>query len=268
MEDKALLSTLAGSILDEEPIDWSAAESTAHHSLKPLLDELKVVEALARVHRSIPEPTARDDAPLKQWGHLHVLERLGSGAFGAVYRAWDPRLDREVALKLVPARPHGAGDTASTIIEEGRLLARVRHPNVVTIYGAEQIGERVGLWMELIRGRTLAQIVREGFVFSERESVRIGVDLCGAVEAVHRAGLLHRDIKAQNVMRGRRRPHRADGFRHGARHGGGGRVRLRWNAAVSGARDFRGTRGDRAKRCLQPRHPASLSRNRLVSGPG
>lgn len=201
MEDEALLSALAGSILDDEPIDWSAAESTAHQGLKPVLDELKVVEALARVHRSIPEP-ARDDADLKEWGHLHVLERLGAGAFGAVYRAWDPRLDREVALKLLPARRQGADDPASTIIEEGRLLARVRHPNVVTIYGAEQIGERVGLWMEIIHGRTLAQIVREGFMFSERESVRIGVDLCGAVEAVHRAGLLHRDIKAQNVMRG------------------------------------------------------------------
>ena len=135
------------------------------------------------------------------WGHLQILEPIGRGAFGDVYRAWDSRLDREVALKLIPASlPIAGASPAASIIEEGRLLARVRHPNVVTIHGAEQIGDRIGLWMELVRGRTLEESLRAGSTFTPSEAIRVGGELARAVAAVHAAGLLHRDIKAQNVM--------------------------------------------------------------------
>ena len=133
------------------------------------------------------------------WGHLRLLERIGRGAFGEVYRAWDTRLDREVALKLLPA-PAAKGGLASSIIHEGRLLARVKHPNVVTIYGAEQIDDRIGLWMEFVRGRTLEQVVAEKGVFTATDTARVGIEICRAVSAVHHAGLLHRDIKAHNVV--------------------------------------------------------------------
>jgi eukaryotic-like serine/threonine-protein kinase len=81
------------------------------------------------------------------------IERIGRGAFGQVYRARDTRLDRDVALKLLPADSDGE-TRASSIIEEGRRLAQGRHSNVVTIHGAERIGGQVGLWMELVKGRT------------------------------------------------------------------------------------------------------------------
>jgi serine/threonine protein kinase len=118
-----------------------------------------------------------------------------------VYRAWDTRLDREVALKLLPAGSSSGDRPASAIIHEGRLLARVRHSNVVTIYGAEQISDRIGLWMEFVRGETLEQILKQRTVVSTTEAVAIGVELCRAISAVHDAGLLHRDIKTHNVMR-------------------------------------------------------------------
>ena len=136
---------------------------------------------------------------MTHWGHLRTLERVGRGAFGEVYRAWDTRLDREVALKLLDA-PSAGENSSSSIIQEGRLLARVRHPNVVSVYGAEQIGPRIGLWMEFVRGRTLKQIVDAGGTFTGPEAAAIGIDLCHAVDAVHGAQVLHRDIKAQNVM--------------------------------------------------------------------
>lgn len=148
-------------------------------------------------------PPADVETPPERWGPLKVLEPIGAGANGVVYRAWDPRLDREVALKLVPASASAEpGSSASSMLRERRLLARVRHPNVVTVHGADRIGDAVGVWMELIRGRTLGDLVRQGRVFPPREVARIGLEIARAVEAVHNAGLLHRDIKTQNVMRG------------------------------------------------------------------
>ena len=200
-----LVPDLARAVLDGTPIDWAGAESSADEASRPLLAELRVLAALADVHRGLPPhdqtppPTGDRGDTLTHWGHLRALERIGRGAFGEVYRAWDTRLDREVALKLIDADPAISDGSSSSVIHEGRLLARVRHPNVVTIYGAEQIGARVGLWMEFVRGRTLKQIVDDGKVFSGAEAVQIGVDVAHAVAAMHSAGVLHRDIKAQNV---------------------------------------------------------------------
>jgi serine/threonine-protein kinase len=207
------LADLARAVLDGAPVDWASAESSASGDERPVIRQLRVLEGLAAVHRREPPnaPTrswtpevftnpALADVP-ERWGHLKILERIGRGAFGAVYRAWDSRLDREVALKLLPA-PRAFHDRASsTIIEEGRLLARVRHANVVTIHGAERIGDQIGLWMELVRGQSLEQLLQRGTTFSAEDAIRIGVEACGAVGAVHAAGLLHRDIKAHNVIR-------------------------------------------------------------------
>jgi len=134
------------------------------------------------------------------WGHLQVFEPVGTGSCGDVYRAWDKRLDREVALKVLSSGVPGAWQPGSAVIEAGRRLASIRHPNMVTIFGAERIDERVGLWMEFVRGRTLEQAFHDDRTFTETEVTRMGVELCGAVSAVHAAALLHGDIKAQNVM--------------------------------------------------------------------
>ena len=211
MQDDAELHQLASAIADGAKVDWESTESgAADESIRPVIRELAVIAAISEVHGSVPLPgeppaatSAADSFPemLATWGTFRLLEKVGEGAYGEVYRAWDTRLDREVALKLLPP---GFGDEAApatSIIEEGRLLARVRHPNVVTIYGAERIDNRIGLWMEFVKGRTLEQILEQGTVLSPSETVAIGLELCRAVSAVHGAGLLHRDIKAHNVMR-------------------------------------------------------------------
>ena len=235
-----LIEDLAGAILDGTAVDWGSVDSDAVQADRPVIAQLKAIAALRLVARDgervgigTPDPSTSSGSPRAtprgegvpygntvpyEWGHLKVLERIGTGAFGEVFRAWDTRLDREVALKLLPdesavkGRPAASAEApaakdgrpqpvpASAIIEEGRLLARVRHPNVVTIYGAERIDGRIGLWMELVNGRTLEEAMRGGARFTVTEVTRIGVELCGAVEAVHAAGLLHRDIKTQNVM--------------------------------------------------------------------
>ncbi|MPY89524.1 MAG: protein kinase [Luteitalea sp.] len=139
--------------------------------------------------------------PPQTWGHLRLLEKVGEGSFGEVYRAYDTQLSRDVALKLLRADARTRTSLAERLLHEGRTLARVHHQNVVTVFGAEEHGGRVGLWMELVEGRTLAESVACDGPYSAREAALIGQDLCRAIAAVHGAGLLHRDIKAQNVMR-------------------------------------------------------------------
>jgi serine/threonine-protein kinase len=193
------LNDLAAAILDGTSVDWQTVDASASEAERPLLEELRVLATLAEVHRAqrgSGEPTRR----METWGHLRVLEPIGSGAFGHVYRAWDSRLDREVALKLLPAQSDVGSARRSSIIHEGRLLARVRHPNVVTIHGAERIGDIIGLWMERIDGETVEQRLARESPIRPSEAIQIAVQICHAVAAVHRAGLLHRDIKAQNVM--------------------------------------------------------------------
>jgi serine/threonine-protein kinase len=206
------LGALARAVLDGQPVDWASAESTADPAAKPVVRQLRLLEGLAAVHRHDPRKTRTVSwAPKlfaspkladisQRWGHLRILERIGRGAFGQVYRAWDERLDREVALKLIPAGRAAAERASSQIIHEGRLLARVRHANVVTVYGAEQIGDEIGVWMEFVRGRNLEQLLAQGKEFAAAEAADIGLEVCSAIAAVHRAGLLHRDIKAHNVM--------------------------------------------------------------------
>jgi len=130
-----------------------------------------------------------------RWGALECRRRIAGGSFGEVYLAWDPALEREVALKVLPA----AG-RSHTVIQEGRLLARVRHPNVVTVYGIDEHEGTVALWMEWVEGLTLTQVLTARGLLGGHEASLIGIDVCRAVAAVHKAGLLHRDIKAQNVM--------------------------------------------------------------------
>ncbi len=149
-------------------------------------------DALGHEEMSAP-PTARN-----RWGPLELRHRLGVGSFGEVWLAFDPRLQREVALKLQHARN---AEHSSRWLEEARRLARVRHPGVVTVYGAEVHDGQAGMWMELVRGRTLEERLRREGWCGAREAALVGIELCGALAAVHAAGLAHGDVKTRNVMR-------------------------------------------------------------------
>ena len=201
------LIALAESVADGSTPDWVTAESSARSPYeRALIARLRSISDLARLQASLSaggDPLAAfADPPLMppfKWGPLDVRELVGSGRFGDVYRAWDPRLRRDVALKLLRGRDGDAID--DDVIEEGRLAARVRHPNVVTIFGAQRIEGRTGLWMEYVEGHTLeAELSEQGPLDAERLTA-VAIELCAALGAVHEAGLVHRDVKASNVMR-------------------------------------------------------------------
>lgn len=196
-DDKAL--SIAARIADGSAIDWTAADAGAPDAV---VDELRAIAALATLHRAPSDwPADAGAPPVANWGPLTVLGPLGEGLFGRVYRAWDPRLHRQVALKLLHAQAVHTSDSPISAIDEARLLARVRHPNVLTVYGAESIAGQVGIWTEFIDGHTLDRVLADRGPLPADEVVAIGLDLCRALGGVHAAGLLHRDIKAQNVMR-------------------------------------------------------------------
>jgi serine/threonine protein kinase len=192
------LEELAEAVLLGSPVDWASAESSAGELHREKVRQLRVLAAIAQLHRRVDHEVPEEAPGLGRWGRLELLDSIGRGSFGEVYRAWDPKLDREVAVKLLKndRLPEGA-----TVLYEARLMARVRHPNVVTVYDADEIDGRVGLWMEFIHGRNLEEVLREKTRFDDREVTRVGIELCRALSAVHDAGLLHRDIKAENLMR-------------------------------------------------------------------
>ena len=131
--------------------------------------------------RGSSEPPTEAPSPARTWGDFRLISELGRGGFGRVYHAWDPTLTRDIALKIVRLPDATA---AATALHEGRMLARVRHRNVVTVYGAQQIGEEVGVWMELIRGRHLSQLVREQGPMGAEEATVVGISVCQALAAV------------------------------------------------------------------------------------
>lgn len=205
MEPADPLGQLGSQVADGEAIDWAEVRSSAADADLGAIAQLQALERIARAHDSdtiaTDAPATGTDRPsaVFEWGPVQVLERVGAGSFGDVYRAWDRALNREVALKLLRTRV--ADSTTADVLREGQLLARVRHPNVMAVYGAREEDGQVGLWGEFLRGRTLADIVEADGTFAEAEAALYGISVCRALAAVHKAGLLHRDVKAQNVMR-------------------------------------------------------------------
>lgn len=188
------LVRIAEAIAEGWTVDWTW-EERAHLEDGPFLERLRILRSIV----TAVSPGSDDGGAeaIGVWGRLRIRAKLGEGAFGEVYRAYDPLLDREVALKL--SRAKGASNTEPFVLE-ARRLARVRHPNVLVVHGADVLQGRVGIWADLLEGRTLAERLASEGSLSPREAASIGADLCRALSAVHREGIVHRDLKASNVM--------------------------------------------------------------------
>lgn len=135
----------------------------------------------------------------RQVGRFELRRVLGQGAQATVWLAHDPRLDREVALKLLdPA----AGASVDEWLAEARSVARLTHPNVVPVFEADQAAGQPYLVFELVEGRTLAEAMRARGAWHAREAVTLVLGILKGVAAAHAQGLVHRDLKPSNVLLG------------------------------------------------------------------
>jgi eukaryotic-like serine/threonine-protein kinase len=135
-------------------------------------------------------------------GRYRLRERLGAGGFGVVWRAHDEVLRREVAVKRIPL---AAGEDGERATREALASARLAHPAIVALYEACPAEDAFYLISELVDGDTLAQLIAEDEL-SDSQVLQIGVALCSALEHAHERGVIHRDVKPQNVLV----PHGAD----------------------------------------------------------
>jgi predicted ATPase len=131
-------------------------------------------------------------------GPYEIVSPVGSGGMGEVWRARDTRLDRQVAIKVVPAS--FASDTSRLLRfeQEARATSALNHPNIVTIYELDQIEDERFIVMELIEGRTLRVLIDEPMTFDA--IAQLGSQMAKALAAAHAAGITHRDIKPENIM--------------------------------------------------------------------
>jgi serine/threonine protein kinase len=131
-------------------------------------------------------------------GTYEVVERLGAGGMGEVWRARDARLGRDVALKLLPDDVAHDPDRRRRFEREARLLAALNHPSIATLHGFEQADGLLFLVMELVEGRTLAEKVLAG-PLPMTGALDLARQIADAIEAAHERGILHRDLKPQNI---------------------------------------------------------------------
>src|SRR4051812_5715551 len=146
-----------------------------------------------------PPSVAAPDATLpRQIGRFEVRARLGAGAFGAVYRAYDPQLDREVALKVPHATALDNPKRVERFLREARAAAQLRHPHIVPVFDAGRDGATYFIASAFIAGKTLAQALDNG-PLPPRSAAAVACDLADALAHAHEQGIVHRDVKPANV---------------------------------------------------------------------
>src|SRR5262249_49674960 len=136
-------------------------------------------------------------------GAYRLINLLGAGGMGEVWRAEDLRLLREVAIKILSDAIANDPEWKARFLREARTIAQLNHPNIATIYAIEQEGDKVFIVMELIEGESVTSILARG-PMEPREAVRIVRQVAEALEEAHAKGIVHRDIKPDNVIVSRR----------------------------------------------------------------
>ena len=134
----------------------------------------------------------------KTISHYKILEKLGEGGMGVVYKAQDIQLQRLVALKFLPPHISDHAEEKARFIHEAQSASALNHPNVTTIYGIEESPEGLFIAMEYVEGKTLKQVI-EKEALSIKKVLDIGIQVCEGLAMAHEKGIVHRDIKSDNI---------------------------------------------------------------------
>ena len=162
-----------------------------------LLGVATATQSVASPSKNTPPPSVEEIAA--HFPELEVLEMIGVGGMGAVYKARQPKLDRFVALKILSRDLAGDPSFAERFDREARVLARLKHPNIVTVFDSGMAGPFAYLMMEFVDGVNLRQAMRAGR-FTPPEALTLVQDICSALKFAHEKGILHRDIKPENIL--------------------------------------------------------------------
>ncbi|HTY58197.1 MAG TPA: serine/threonine-protein kinase, partial [Bacteroidota bacterium] len=131
--------------------------------------------------------------------HYKIIEKLGEGGMGIVYKAQDTKLDRPVALKFLPQHMTSDAVEKERFVHEAKAASALNHPNITTIYEIDEVDGNMFIAMEYCEGRTLRQIV-ESEQLSVKSVLDIGIQVCEGLAMAHEKGIVHRDIKSDNIM--------------------------------------------------------------------
>jgi len=135
----------------------------------------------------------------KTISHYEVVEKLGAGGMGDIYKALDPRLNRSVAIKVLSTANSGDPERRRRFIQEAQAASGLNHPNIITIYDIVSQEDTEFMVMEFVAGRTLADLIPAGGLGAAK-TLQYGVQIADALQAAHAAGIVHRDLKPGNIM--------------------------------------------------------------------
>jgi len=135
-------------------------------------------------------------------GQFRILQKIGTGGMGSVYRASQPAMNREVAIKILHPKLAGRKDLTSRFRREARAMSQLTHPNTVRVFMYGELEEDGSLYivMEMLDGKNLNQRVRRGGPMPVNKAIPILVQVCGALQEAHEMGIVHRDLKPENIF--------------------------------------------------------------------
>jgi len=131
--------------------------------------------------------------------HYKILEKLGEGGMGVVYKAQDTKLDRIVALKFLPKHLLCDQEAKTRFVHEAKAASALDHPNIATVYEIDEAEGECFISMAYIKGKSTKEVIKEKKLSIE-EILKIAIQVCEGLTAAHEKGIVHRDIKSDNIM--------------------------------------------------------------------
>lgn len=193
-EEKEATTKLTAPVETAEP-------TTTRKGMKPATE---VMGLMARESKPSQEKKISSGTDLNRFGRYRILERLGSGAMGTVYKGEDPAIDRLVALKTIRldflTSEEETKELKERLIREAQAAGKLSHPNIVTVYDVGQEGNLQYIAMEYLRGNPLDELIKKKTELNYRIVAKIVIQVCDALSYAHQKGIVHRDVKPANIM--------------------------------------------------------------------